>query len=178
VVKQVNARPIYERIERLKQSVRLTNRQARDLTSRAAAIIQQEISAKAVAARAGHDTAASTFHTESTDAPNYKLLTQLAGVRKRGRARPYAPGYREWQAKTARTNLKWRGKRSARRIAGGRTVLAGQVVGESLAKMTEKGTRHMRPRPFWRSAMAAARYRALVMIEQGLRDLIEDTLRR
>jgi len=177
IVRQVNAKPIYDNIERLKKAVRLSHPQAREMTARVARVMRDEIASKALAARAGHHTVESTFSTASDRAPDYKMLTQLVGIRKRGRQRPYAPGWREWRARVARTNLKWRGKRGAKTIAGARTVMAGALVGESLAKMTEKGTKYMRARPFWRSAMAASRYKALLLLEQGLRDLLFSQLR-
>jgi hypothetical protein len=57
----------------------------------------------------------------------------LFGVRKRGRSRPWAPGYVEW------------GKRT------------GKVVGESLATMFEFGTAKMSARPAMRIVVQAMR---------------------
>jgi hypothetical protein len=77
-----------------------------------------------------------------------KPTAALYGVRKRGRARPWAPAYVEW------------GKR------------AGKPLGESLATMFEYGTSKMRARPAVRPAITAARPAILAAVAEGLRRLI------
>jgi len=164
-------------VRRLLRNASLKSPQARQFTAAAAAQVARSIREKAGNARAGGDVLTDTFSTMSDKTPAAHLVTQLAGIRKRGRSRPYAANYREWRARTARTVLRWRGKRGARRIAGGRTIAGGQLVGMSVAKMVERGTRYMRARPYWRAAVNAGRYRAYRDLERGLREMIERSVR-
>lgn len=151
---------------------------ARRMSANAAREVARSFSEKAAAQRTGRDIQLDIFYTDSDKTKASWIITQLAGIRKRGRSRPYAHNYREWHARSARTLLRWRGKKGAKQIAGGRTVMTGQLIGMSLAKMFERGTAKLKPRPFVRAAINAGRYRAYRLLEAELRVLLFSQLRR
>jgi len=105
------------------------------------------------------DIRADVFATRGMYRRDPSKAAQLAGVRLRGRSRPWAKNYREWRARAPYTRIRIRGKRGARRIVAAGSVRVGQLVGMSLAKMFEYGTKNIkRPRPFARRVAMAARY--------------------
>ena len=75
-----------------------------------------------------------------------KRATALFGIRKRGRSRPYAPGYVEW---------------------------AGGTRGMSLATMFELGTSKMSARPAFRPSVYASRETMKDIIEDGVWAILE-----
>jgi hypothetical protein len=81
---------------------------------------------------------------------NRATVTALLGLRKRGKSRPYASGYVEW------------GKRGPK------------IVGESLATMFEKGTKHMQPLPWFRPAIEGSKAAMRERIKEGLQQIINE----
>jgi len=86
------------------------------------------------------------------------LAAQLAGVRLRGLSRPWASNYREWRARAPYSRIRLKGKRGQKRAVAAGRVQAGQLVGMSLARMFEFGTKNIRRRPWARKAVLAGRY--------------------
>jgi len=84
-----------------------------------------------------------------------KKISALFGFAKRGRSKPYRPGYVEWNAKDT-----------------------GRLIGMSLATLFEFGGSKVAARPAFRPALASARPGALNIIENGLRNLIEAAARK
>lgn len=82
-----------------------------------------------------HEAIESTFSYAKMPPTNRRKNgpSALFGIRKRGRSKPWAPGYAEW------------GKRT------------GKLVGESLATMYEFGTSKMSARPAARAVVSAMR---------------------
>jgi len=83
-----------------------------------------------------------------------KRATALFGIRKKGRDRPYAPGYVEWWGKAQ-----------------------GRVIGMSLATMFELGLEHgthkMSARPAFRPSVYASREAMKDIIEDGVWAILE-----
>jgi hypothetical protein len=105
------------------------------------------------------DIRADVFSTRGIYRKDPTKAAQLAGIRLRGRSRPWARNYREWRARAPFTRIRFRGKRGAKRAVAAGAVMAGRLVGMSLAKMFEFGTKHIkRPRPFARRVAMAARF--------------------
>ena len=160
------------RINDLLARVQITHEDARRMSARSARIVRDEFLRAEAARNISSDVRADTFATDSANAPEKHSLTQLAGVRLRGRTRPWARNYREWHAATARTRLRWRGRGSQRRIVGGRTQLGGQLVGMSLAMMYHYGARKLPRNRFAPDAKRNARMRVYQQLEQDLRTLL------
>lgn len=103
--------------------------------------------AKAKSANWPHDAVESIFEHGKPGQDRYKV-TALFGVRKRGRERPWAVGYREW------------GKRT------------GHIVGESLATMFEYGTSKMDKRPAIRPTVTELRRTVPQDAADGLKQVV------
>ena len=73
-----------------------------------------------------------------------KRATSLFGIRKKGRAAPYAPGYVEWWGKSQ-----------------------GRYIGMSLATMFELGTSKMSARPAFKPSLYASRETMKDIIEEA-----------
>jgi len=79
-----------------------------------------------------------------------KRATSLFGIRKKGRAAPYAPGYVEWWGKSQ-----------------------GRYIGMSLATMFELGTSKMSARPAFKPSLYASRETMKDIIEDGVWAILE-----
>ena len=94
-----------------------------------------------------------------------KRATSLFGIRKKGRAAPYAPGYVEWFA--AKSPPKHPKKQVTRKRA------PGELTGMSLATMFELGTTKIGARPAFKPSLYASRETMKDIIEDGVWAILE-----
>lgn len=86
----------------------------------------------------------------SKETPKHRIPSGIFGIKKRGRYRPYAPGYVEWHAKPE-----------------------GTLVGMSIATMAEKGTKRWKtPRPFVKPTWAVVKTQVITTLTNGYREII------
>lgn len=100
-------------------------------------------------------------------------VSALAGIRKRGRSRPFAVSYAEWRNRAAYTRLRGKGRGKSRVFKSGGVLQAGQFVGENLATMWELGTSKQSAKPFFRPAIARVQARVMMMLKDGYSQLIQ-----
>jgi len=149
------------------------------IASEAAEMVKGEIESSARSVRTPSDVYKDLFHTTSKkqfSAGGSRTISQLAGIKLRGRSRPYAHAYREWRARASYTRVKYRRKRKQFVSAG--SVAQGQLLGMSLATMWEKGTKKMRPRPFFAPAIRRVRPQLIEFLKSRLGGLIEEVASR
>ena len=149
------------------------------IASEAAEMVKGEIESSARSVRTPSDVYKDLFHTTSKkqfSAGGSRTISQLAGIKLRGRSRPYAHAYREWRARASYTRVKYRRKRKQFVSAG--SVAQGQLLGMSLATMWEKGTKKMRPRPFFAPAIRRVRPQLIAHLKSRLGGLIEEVASR
>lgn len=180
--RQIEVRGLKEIQQNLQRLVRETDGSAEKvwrIASEAAEIVRQEIEAAAKAVRAPSDVFKDLFSTHKPKpfSGGERQITQLAGIRLRGRSRPYAHAYREWRARASFTRVRVRGRRGNRRLVGAGTVQQGQLLGMSLASMWERGTRKMRARRFFWPAVSRARAKVAAMLAAEFRRLLEESVR-
>lgn len=114
-------------------------------------------------------------------------VSALVGLRKRGRSRPYAPGYAEWNpGKRRRFGFLKTAKRSKQLVIPGTPRIFGnsraglQKVGESLATMWELGTNLMAAKPFMKQAIEGIKATLVGNMTMRLKDVLAriGTMRR
>jgi hypothetical protein len=145
------------------------------IASEAAEMVRDEVESAARSVRTPSDVYRDLFSTtgkKQFSAGGTRTISQLAGIKLRGRSRPYAHAYREWRAKASFSRVKYRRRRKQFVSAG--TVQQGQLLGMSLATMWEKGTRKMRPRPFFGPAIRRVRPQLIGFLKSRLGALIEE----
>jgi len=149
------------------------------IASEAAEMVRDEVESAARSVRTPSDVYKDLFATSSKrkySSGGSRTISQLAGIKLRGRSRPYAHAYREWRAKASYTRVRYRRKRKQFVSAG--TIQQGQLLGMSLATMWEKGTRKMRPRPFFAPAIRRVRPQLIEFLKSRLGGLIEEVASR
>lgn len=154
--------------------------EAQSIVGEAARYLSSEIRHGAESVNVPHEVFKNIFsYSKPQTLPSGKAakVSALAGIRKRGRARPYAVSYAEWKNRFAYTRLRFRsvipGKRYGQKKAvGAGEVAAGDKVGENLATMWEIGTSKQRAKPFFRPAVERGRSRVVQMIASGYKLLI------
>jgi len=145
------------------------------IASEAAEMVKEEIESSARSVRTPSDVYRDLFSTtgkKQFSAGGTRTISQLAGIKLRGRSRPYAHAYREWRAKASYTRVRYRKRRKQFVSAG--SVAQGQLLGMSLATMWEKGTKKMRPRPFFAPAIRRVRPQLIAHLKSRLGGLIEE----
>ena len=145
------------------------------ITAEAAEMVKEEVESSAKIARTPSDVYKDLFYTagkKKFSAGGTRTISQLAGIKLRGRSRPYARAYREWRARASYTRVRYRKRRKQFVSAG--SVAQGQLLGMSLASMWEKGTRKMRPRPFFAPAIRRVRPQLIAHLKSRLGGLIEE----
>jgi len=149
------------------------------IASEAAEMVKEEIESSAKIARTPSDVYKDLFATSSKrkySSGGSRTIAQLAGIKLRGRSRPYAHAYREWRARASYTRVKYRKRRKQFVSAG--SVAQGQLLGMSLATMWERGTKKMRPRPFFGPAIRRVRPQLIALLKSRLENLIEEVASR
>lgn len=180
--RQIEVRGLKEIQDNLQRLIRETDGSAEriwEISAAAAEMVRQEIEASAKSVRAPSDVFKDLFstHRPKPFSAGERKIAQLAGIRLRGRSRPYAHAYREWRARASFTRIRFRGRRGNRRLVGAGTVQQGQLLGMSLASMWERGTRKMRARRFFGPAVSRARAKVAAMLAAEFRRLLEESAR-
>ena len=166
---------ILDKIKTISSEVDGTGERLWAITAEAAEMVKGEIESSARSVRTPSDVYKDLFHTagkKQFSAGGSRTISQLAGIKLRGRSRPYARAYREWRARASYTRVKYRKRRKQFVSAG--SVAQGQLLGMSLATMWEKGTRKMRPRPFFAPAIRRVRPQLIAHLKSRLGGLIEE----
>lgn len=171
---------IQQNLQRLIREADGTAEKVWQIAADAAEVVRQEVEAGAKSVRTPSDVFKDLFSTHKPkpfSAGGERKITQLAGIRLRGRSRPYAHAYREWRARASFTRIRIRGRKGARRLVARGTVQQGQLMGMSLASMWERGTRKMRARRFFAPAVGRARAKVAEMLRQEFLRLLEEAVR-
>lgn len=180
--RQIEVRGLKEIQQKLQRLIRETDGSAEriwQISAAAAEAVKQEVEAAAKSVRTPSDVFKDLFstHRPKRFSGGERKIAQLAGIRLRGRSRPYAHAYREWRAKASFTRIRFRGRKGAKRLVGAGTVQQGQLLGMSLASMWERGTRKMRARKFFSPAVSRARAKVAAMLAAEFRRLLEESVR-
>lgn len=176
--RQIEVRGLKEIQARIQQLVRATDGSADriwQISAAAAEAVKQEVEAGAKSVRTPSDVFKDLFSTHKPKpfSGGERKITQLSGIRLRGRSRPYAHAYREWRARASYTRVRIRGRKGNKRVVGAGTVQQGQLLGMSLASMWERGTSRMRARKFFAPAVSRARAKVAEMLRSEFRQLLE-----
>ena len=166
---------IMDRVKSIANEVDGTGERLWAITAEAAEMVKGEIESSARSVRTPSDVYRDLFYTagkKQFSAGGTRTISQLAGIKLRGRSRPYAHAYREWRARASYTRVKYRKRRKQFVSAG--SVAQGQLLGMSLATMWERGTKKMRPRPFFGPAIRRVRPRLIAHLKSRLENLIEE----
>jgi len=150
-----------------------------EISAKAAEMVKEEVETSARSVRTPSDVYRDLFSTtgkKQFSAGGTRTISQLAGIKLRGRSRPYAHAYREWRAKASYTRVRYRKRRKQFVSAG--SVAQGQLLGMSLATMWERGTKKMRPRPFFGPAIRRVRPQLIGFLKSRLGALIEEVASR
>ncbi|GIU78807.1 MAG: hypothetical protein KatS3mg005_2045 [Bryobacteraceae bacterium] len=179
--RQVEIRGLKEIQQNLQRLVRATDGSAEriwQISAAAAEAVKREVEAGAKSVRTPSDVFRDLFSTRKPKpfAGGERQITQLAGIRLRGRSRPYAHAYREWRARASFTRIRIRGRKGNKRVVGAGTVQQGQLLGMSLASMWERGTSRMRARKFFGPAVSRARAKVAAMLASEFRRLLEESV--
>lgn len=167
-----------KKVAKLKDAA--VSEEAQVIVGNAATYVTSEVRHSAETVNVPHEVYKNIFtYSKPSKTPSGKTarVSALSGIRKRGRARPFAVSYAEWSNRAAYTRLRWKSIRKGKRFgpklaASGGEVGAGQKVGENLATMWEIGTSKRPATPFFRPAIEKARGRAMTMLADGYRALI------
>jgi len=166
---------IMDRVKAISSEVDGAGDKLWQIASEAAEMVKEEIESSARSVRTPSDVYRDLFSTtgkKQFSAGGTRTISQLAGIKLRGRSRPYAHAYREWRAKASYTRVRYRKRRKQFVSAG--SVAQGQLLGMSLATMWEKGTKKMRPRPFFAPAIRRVRPQLIAHLKSRLGGLIEE----
>ncbi len=168
---------IEKRVKQLMQQTDSENPASKlyQVAADAAEVVATEIKSSASSKNVPHQILDDIFYTRQPkkySSSGKRPITQLAGIRLRGRQKPYAKAYREWKAKYAMSKIRINKKKGIVKNRG--TVNAGQLIGMSLATMFEFGTSKMRPRPFVKPAMNIARPKVRQILVDGFNSVLQD----
>jgi hypothetical protein len=166
---------IMDRVKAIANEVDGTGDRLWEISAEAAAMVRDEVESAARSVRTPSDVYRDLFSTagkKQFSAGGTRTISQLAGIKLRGRSRPYAHAYREWRAKASFTRVRYRRKRKQFVSAG--SVAQGQLLGMSLASMWERGTKRLRPRPFFAPAIRRVRPQLIEFLKSRLGGLIEE----
>lgn len=145
------------------------------VAAEAAKTVADEIKQSAQSKKVPRDILKDIFSTSKPkrfSSEGKRPIAQLAGIKLRGRQKPYAHAYREWRGKHSFTKIRINKRRGT--IVNRGTTEAGKVIGMSLATMYEYGTTKMRPRPFVKPAMNMARPKVKTILTEGFKGILEE----
>jgi hypothetical protein len=150
--------------------------EAQKIVGSAAWYASTEVRSAAQGVGVPHEVFANIFSyskPQTTRSGGAAKVSALTGIRKKGRARPFAVSYAEWNNKNAYSRLRGKGRGKARVFKSGGVVAAGAKVGENLATMWELGTTKQAAKPFFRPAIMRAQTRVMTMLAAGYKALID-----
>jgi len=145
---------------------------AQRVVGEAARYISSEVRYGAESVKVPHEVFKNIFSYSKLRTQPGAKVSALAGIRKRGRARPYAVSYMEWRNKAAYTRLRWKGRGKTRTFKAGGVVAERALVGENLATMWELGTSKRPATPFFRPAIQRAQNRVAAILYDGYSAII------
>lgn len=167
---------IAENINRAVDAV--TGPQVQGVIRDAAQIVYDRVIANAKAAGVPRRAQADVFIFSGENRRKPGEISALVGLRKRGRSKPYAHGYVEWnpsrQVGAFNKTQRSKSRKPQLVIPGQKTATGGALkIGENLGTMWELGTTKMQAKPWFRPAVTQSTQPVLKNIADGLLKIIE-----
>jgi len=129
----------------------VVSRQAYKVIGDSLMVVHDKAKSNVIAANWPHETLDNFFMDARPSKRTEKKITALMGIPKRGRSKPYRPGY-----------VEWKGTKEQR----------GRTVGMNLATLYEFGGTKTTARPAFRPAVQSERGKMLDILESGLKEII------